>query len=787
MAESEKIISTQIKVNTSNAEKEIAKLTKQVEELDKQIEKKRSARSGLYTFVEDLKKQAEQLDKNSEAYKKVASMIDSAQEELFRFEDKVGITPLLDQSEQLQGKIYDIRQNEEEITRQAELAAQNMQKQDDASEQVATKTDEAAQNTQDLNQNANGSAGAFEKVANRITRMIRNIFFFNLISKALREVVNYFAQALAQNQQWVNAVRELRGAFQTLVQPLIGAVLPILVTILQVITAIVSHIASVLALFFGSTLAESANSAKKISAGMGGAAKSAEKMKKSLAGFDQLNVLQDNDTGSGGGGVGGIKGSSFDFAKGIKSRILELEAIALGAMLALGLLLLFFGGPAQWPLALGLIAAGALGLVGLVNSKDITPELKQKIYDVMAIAAMASLALGLLLLFFGGPAIWPKALGLIALGVVGLVTALSSSDITPSLKNKLMEIMAIASVSSLALGLILLLTGASPGLGLALIVAGLTGTVALSQTDWFAQWKKKFQQELDNVAKNFKTFVKNLKNGWAGWRKKFSEEWSNCKENFQEGVKAIQKWWSDWVAKLKQEWANVIENLKSAWNGFKTFFHNAIVTIANFLLNLIMPPIKLIIAAFLSVETGVRIVIDVVKALGTSIGTVAKAAYQAFTGDFKGAQETLKSGFQDAKNQLAAIGTESDKLKGQLNNVFGKKYSLTIETNEIRNIATNITQAYAPGGKYKVMQMATGGVIPPNREFLTMLGDNKTEPEVVSPISTMQQAFTQALEQSGYSGGQTIQVNVDGRKLFEVMVNQNNSAVRRTGMSPLKI
>lgn len=64
-----------------------------------------------------------------------------------------------------------------------------------------------------------------------------------------------------------------------------------------------------------------------------------------------------------------------------------------------------------------------------------------------------------------------------------------------------------------------------------------------------------------------------------------------------------------------------------------------------------------------------------------------------------------------------------------------------------------------------------------------MLGDNKSETEIVSPLSTMKEALTQALAESR----QHITVNVDGRQLFDIIVGQNNAEVRRTGESPLMV
>lgn len=751
----EKIISTKINVSTTEAEKKIARLSREVDELGKKIEKKKEARAGSYSYLEELKKQADQLDKNSQKYKELADQMDALSEDLMQFEDLEGVTKLELEQEKITQQIMKIRENEAQIAANTQEAADNTERQAEAAEEVAENTEEAAENTEETKKKAKEAKSEFEKMGDRITRLVKNIFFFNLIGKALRSILSYFGEVLNANAEWVRATNELRGAFQTLAIPLVNAVLPILLTILQVITAIVSHIASAIALFFGTTLSDSAKSAQKIGAGMTTGAKSAEKMKKSLAGFDQLNVLNDNDTSGGGGSSGGIKagGASYDFVNGIKDKILQIEAIALGAMLALGLLLLFFGGPKQWPLALGLIAAGLLGIVGLVNSSDITPELKQKILDIMM----------------------------------------------------------IASTCSLALGLILLLTGANVPLGLGLIVAGAAGMAAvIAGSDWLQNWIGRFKETLTTIETNFNKAVENLKKWWAGWKKKFKQEWDNCRENFNKGVAAIKKWWADFVDKLRKEWENVCKNVKNAWDVTKTFLQNKVDAIKTYFSTKFTNIQTKVTEVWNKIKSGASELgnkiksyigdkVDVVKKQFENVGTtitnlkdkatvVFSAIKQAMEGDFLGAIKTLQDGFKTAASDVGGIETAAENLGDELNDVFGKKYSLDIETNEVRNITAKITEAWAPGGKYKVMAMASGGVIPPNREFLTMLGDNKKEPEVVSPLSTMQQAMVQALEQTGYSGGgQTIQVNVDGRKLFDVMVNQNNSAVRRTGTSPLLV
>lgn len=52
-------------------------------------------------------------------------------------------------------------------------------------------------------------------------------------------------------------------------------------------------------------------------------------------------------------------------------------------------------------------------------------------------------------------------------------------------------------------------------------------------------------------------------------------------------------------------------------------------------------------------------------------------------------------------------------------------------------------------GNYTIPKLARGAVVPPNREFMAILGDNTKETEIVSPLSTMEQAFENVLTRLG--------------------------------------
>ena len=77
----------------------------------------------------------------------------------------------------------------------------------------------------------------------------------------------------------------------------------------------------------------------------------------------------------------------------------------------------------------------------------------------------------------------------------------------------------------------------------------------------------------------------------------------------------------------------------------------------------------------------------------------------------------------------------------------------------------------------EIPHLATGTVVPANYgEFLAVLGDNKREPEIVSPVSQMKQALAEVLkERDGGANGQTvINLNVDGETWFSWLVDRNN-------------
>ena len=94
---------------------------------------------------------------------------------------------------------------------------------------------------------------------------------------------------------------------------------------------------------------------------------------------------------------------------------------------------------------------------------------------------------------------------------------------------------------------------------------------------------------------------------------------------------------------------------------------------------------------------------------------------------------------------------------------------------------------WTPG---RIPRLATGTVVPPNPEFMAVLGDNKHEPEVVSPLSTIEQAVENVLKRNSSSGQEInirIPVIIDGKQITEIVLNNGKIRQMSTGNNPFML
>lgn len=79
--------------------------------------------------------------------------------------------------------------------------------------------------------------------------------------------------------------------------------------------------------------------------------------------------------------------------------------------------------------------------------------------------------------------------------------------------------------------------------------------------------------------------------------------------------------------------------------------------------------------------------------------------------------------------------------------------------------------------------LAQGAVIPPNREFMAVLGDQKSGTNIETPLSTMLEAFRTAMRDMNMSGGQNeAYLVIDDEVMGKVVYNLYNKENRRVGV-----
>lgn len=164
----------------------------------------------------------------------------------------------------------------------------------------------------------------------------------------------------------------------------------------------------------------------------------------------------------------------------IQNVIAIITTVVSVAFLAIGAALAFSG--ANIPLGLALLAAGAvtMGTAIMPNWNDLSDNVQQKISMITTVVGGALLAVGAILALSG--VALPIGLGLMAAGALslGAVATLNWNFVVNSIKKVVSVITGILSGALIVLGVLLCLSGAGVGLGLAVLAAGLS----LSYAAW---------------------------------------------------------------------------------------------------------------------------------------------------------------------------------------------------------------------------------------------------------------------------------------------------------------
>lgn len=265
-----------------------------------------------------------------------------------------------------------------------------------------------------------------------------------------------------------------------------------------------------------------------------------------------------------------------------------------------------------------------------------------------------------------------------------------------------------------------------------------------------------------------------------------------------------------WETIIKPVWDTLMSTLDELWNEhFKPLWDNILEFVAMLIEaalqiynKFISPLVNAFIDTFGPAISGV--LSGIVETVGYVLGVFADVANEiinalkgvvdfvagVFTGDWERAWDGVKQIFSGVWNGIITA------LEGAVNLIIRGINWLISQLNKVHFTLPD----WIPGvggssfgfnipkiSELSIPRLAQGSVVPPNREFLAVLGDNTKETEVVSPVSTMKQAFIEAMQEMGNVGGtQQINLVVDGRTLAKVIVPQINRMTDQAGRPVLK-
>lgn len=164
-----------------------------------------------------------------------------------------------------------------------------------------------------------------------------------------------------------------------------------------------------------------------------------------------------------------------------------------------------------------------------------------------------------------------------------------------------------------------------------------------------------------------------------------------------------------------------------------------------------------------------------------------------------GFKKTLKDKFKID----FTVGKWSDlkeKLKGIINSIIDwanknvvpklqKLFQFTIPNNKAAKVLLPddiLGKSYNLITVPKIPKLATGMVVPANNgEFLSILGDNRKAPEVVSPVPTMQEAMREVLDER--SSNERLVLQFDKRTFLDVLLDEVRKKNKQNGKYVLRV
>lgn len=616
----------------------------------------------------------------------------------------------------------------QKTTQQLKMAQLNLESSQIAQEKASAAVSEyvgkqrlAALTTQNVSEQ-------FKKFTKRIAGLAKRVFIFTMITKALRAMRKMLLSTIGADKQMSTSLAQIRGNLISAFAPIYNYILPAIRTLLAWLAKLTAVVSVFINSLFGKTASQADASAKALynqASATEAAGDAAEKAKKQLSGLDEMNRWESNDSsGGGGGGSSGIA-PKFDLSDQVDTgKIGKIAAVVreLSPYVAA-----VAAGFAAWKI-------GKKFLGNLSKAKQLALAVAGAVLMAINVADMLKNGINFdnLTGYIIGAAAAVTGLGL-AFGVLGgAITAIVAGlvllgvairdVIKNGFNNKNLTAITVALLT--IGGAIAIITGA----WIPLLIAAIAAVVVWIVAKWTSikEWISKTISSIDAA---FEQFLANVEEGVAA-----AVDW------------VIEKWTAvkDWFSGL---WEKVSSGAVAAWDGIKSAF-------------------KSVPEWF---QSKFRDAWQKVKDVFSTGGRI-----------WSGIKEGIESTFRTVVNAIirgmnTIIAVPFNKINSMLNTIRNAHF---LGISPFQNM-WGVNPLPVP----QIPMLARGAVIPANRQFLAVLGDQRNGNNLEAPESLLRQIVR---EEAGDAGSRyEFIARLDRRTLFDEVITEAKLRKGQTGKNPL--
>ena len=778
-------------IDNKKAQKELNQLAKKIQSLEDQLTSKKQGRFPLVenlnvvnAELEEARKQLSMLQDEQNAINAAMKPGSSADDYMRAYSDR----PMVDSKLKKQQEKVDAIEKE---WRQAEKALSDY---DSKISGLEGKLNLAKEEAGGLQQNMAKSGPAAAKMAKSVDRaqksaskfssrmreVIRSALVFTVITQALAKFREWMGKVIKTNDEARASIARLKGALLTLAQPMIEVIIPAFTSFVDMLARIISMAARITAALFGTTAEKAADSAENLyeeTEALEKTGEAAEEAGKSLASFDEINQLSGSSNKSE-NQAQQDQSIEPDFSI-VKTSIQDalsaiLELLTGAALLAIGAILVFTG--ASIPVGLALMVAGALAIVDAVtsNPEAIKALLQGGLGEALSIIGPLVAVIGVLLVVTGHILI---GISLIIMGAAIWATGAASGDEGDFIQNiltRLSEAAAVIGPLIAVLGVFLVITGHIL-LGVAFIIAGAAlwavGKAAGDEGDFIQNILTRLQEAAEVIGPWIAIIgIVLLVAGQIAL-----------------GIGLIVLGIAIFAfSKMEMDGGeSLIDTIVSALSAAMVEISPYIAIIG--LVLILVPGMQGIGIALLVAGIGLFIA---GTALAASNSTEMKSWVEVLQLDQ--VSQWVSTALLLAGIALVAIGAMTLNPFFLLAGIALLGGGVALKAlNSSGKTSSGSFSARSGSGRMSVPRLsiddvpalAKGAVIPPNKEFLAVLGDQKSGTNIEAPTSEIEAAVARGMQRYGGGGSNTVILEIDKQVLGRVSYQATQSEVQRIGVN----